>query len=522
MADGTSTSIKSVPNLRQLGLFGTPEPETPPEPHPGVRRFICGDRDGLMLGAEPLDAYLRSRGQGWVVDIAELIDGLDLSELEAGYPGGGRPAFHPRILLGLILYGMSKGSSSLRDLERLAIVDLGAWWICRGLQPDHTTLCRFVLRHVDRLGEAFFVQVMKNVMPRLNLSVSEVAGDGTVIESAASRFRTMTQEAAEKQAQELRDQNNPTATASAEDMEAVARVAAERGAKRAAKGIDGSTVRVAPSDPDAVLQKQKNGTIRPSYKPSVLATPQRLVLGLYLHASNEAEAIGPMIDQAETVLGGPVPTLLLDAGYFTEAVITLSLERDIDLLCPSGALDKTGEVTKQSREGKLIKSDFAYDEASDTYECPEGKVLAQVDQGVDRHGSRYRRYFAPAEACAKCPRRAECTSSKTGRSVKRYEIDDAKESMTEVLRQPAARARYNKRQGMVEPVFGDLRETQGLRRFRRRGRKKVRAEFVLHVVAYNLRRALRLGAAISVVTLWGRTQDGPWRPLIAWLAITRD
>jgi hypothetical protein len=72
----------------------------------------------------------------------------------------------------------------------------------------------------------------------------------------------------------------------------------------------------------------------------------------------------------------------------------------------------------------------------------------------------------------------------------RYQGEELKEAMAQVLSQPAARAKYQRRQAIVEPCFAELRERQGLKRFHRRGLKAVRAEFALHCIALNLKRAL--------------------------------
>ncbi len=70
------------------------------------------------------------------------------------------------------------------------------------------------------------------------------------------------------------------------------------------------------------------------------------------------------------------------------------------------------------------------------------------------------------------------------------------------MRQPRARKRFSQRQGIVEPVFSVLRGIQGLRRFRRRGLAGVQTEFALHVLAYNLGRAVayRLYFALCLAT----------------------
>jgi hypothetical protein len=104
----------------------------------------------------------------------------------------------------------------------------------------------------------------------------------------------------------------------------------------------------------------------------------------------------------------------------------------------------------------------------------------------------FRRYGGAP--CADCPARERCTKAKHGRTIKRYDGDEAKEALAHVMENPLARSEYRKRIGMVEPVFSSLREGQGLGRFRRRGLPKVRFEFALHAAAHNLGRALALKA----------------------------
>ena len=74
--------------------------------------------------------------------------------------------------------------------------------------------------------------------------------------------------------------------------------------------------------------------------------------------------------------------------------------------------------------------------------------------------------------------------------IERTRATELREGLAEVMAQPQARQRYHKRKGMVEPVFSHLRGQQGLNRFRRRGLAKVGLEFRLHIMAYNLARAV--------------------------------
>ena len=180
----------------------------------------------------------------------------------------------------------------------------------------------------------------------------------------------------------------------------------------------------------------------------------------------------------------------------------------------SGSCGTTGaaDVATAAPTDRRSKAAFRYDAAADAYVCPAGDLLRPRGRARDRHGATYQRYATPA--CATCAQRAACTTAAGGRTLRRYDGDELKEAMAAVLAQPAARRRYRQRQAIVEPIFAALRDRQGLVRFHRRGLPKVRAEFALHCLAYNLRQAGRLQARACVARFARRTADGAWCVLV--------
>jgi hypothetical protein len=91
----------------------------------------------------------------------------------------------------------------LRELEGLARRDVVAWWLCGGHQPDHSTIGKFIVLHSEVLTDEFFVTLVKHLVARMRLGPTLTAGDGTIIEAAACRFRLLRVEAAQQAAQEL-------------------------------------------------------------------------------------------------------------------------------------------------------------------------------------------------------------------------------------------------------------------------------------------------------------------------------
>jgi transposase len=457
--------------------------------------FLDAEPRELFVGSQRLNDYLREAGLGWVLRLGALLAEVDLSALSSRYRTSGRKAFHPRTLLGLIVYGILNRQWSLRELEGLARRDVGAWWLCGGHQPDHSTIGKFIVLHGEVLTEEFFVDLVKHLAARLKLGPALTAGDGTLIDAAASRFRLLWSEAAEQAAQEARE----TAWAAPDDAQlkrkaelanAAVQLGAERLARRRAHKGEAAEVKVSLIEPEAVHQRAKDKTRRLAYKPVVLANADGLIVGQRVEPSNEAAAIAPVVDQHRAVFGCAPPTLLLDGGFASNALWAALVGQGVDLLCPSGRTDAAGDWQKRSsRPGKFTKREFRYDPVRDVYRCPAGRELSFAYQERDALGRGYREYWAGRQ-CADCPLRNRCTDSARGRSLKRYDGEELREWMAELLDHPLARARYRRRKAIVEPCFAELRERQGLKRFHRRGLKAVRAEFALHCIAFNLKRAV--------------------------------
>ena len=451
--------------------------------------------EDIFIGDQPLRAYLRQSEMSWVIRLGKLIARSDLSGFISVYKATGRKAIHPRILLGLIVYGMLDGQWSLRDLEKLARRDVGAWWLCGGLQPDHSTIGKFICLHAELLTDRYFTSLTKMIVKALKLPKGDAAGDGTVIEACGSRWKSMKAEAVRQEAQRAREQaekmpEDVQVASKADELEQAAQVAAERQVQAESKGKGKQGVNICVTEPEAVVQPKKDKTHRASYKPSALVNEQRLIVGQSLHPSSETAVVKPMLGQHEEIFGSLPSRMLLDAGYSSFDVLGLAVALDLDLLCPSGNVEGKGRWQKGSRKGKFPKSDFLYDEQTDTYLCPAGERLSCQSFEQDAEGRKFHRYRG--KHCSGCVLRENCTESSRGRTVKRYEDDPLKEAMAEVLQHPKARRHYRKRAGMVEPVFSVLIHRQGLRRFHRRGLKQVRLEFALHCVAYNLGVAIRL------------------------------
>lgn len=465
----------------QLG-FGFAPPASTGEVGPALReeRFLSGAEGDFFVGEQGLAEYLAAHQQGWVVKLKVLVSEQDYSAFYGRYKDeGGRRPIHPRVLLGLIVYGITQGKWSLRELERLALMDLGAMWMSGRVQPDHSTIGKFIQLHEQLLSEQFFTALVKQLVGKLHLSAGTVGLDGTVIAAAASHYRMLRAEALREAA----------LSAQAE------RMLVERQAARELAGRAGAATLLAPQEPEAVVQPTKHGPLRPSYKPSALRHESGLVIAQAVHASSETAVVTGLLQQHRAVFAVEPRRLLGDAGYHTLEMLSEFAAREIDALLPAGRTYAQQPGEKPQAKRKLPKSAFRYEAEADVYHCPGQRLLARAGGDRDRHGRRYMRYRGDCRGCAL---RDHCTKSKTGRMLKRYAGEELKEAMAAVLQQPAARRQLRRRGALIEPLWADLRERQRLTRFHRRGLAKVKLEFALHCAAYNLRK-VAVGAGLALL-----------------------
>ena len=476
--------------------------------------FLDAESHELFVGAQRLEAYLDDNGLGWVVRLAALLKELDYSAFARAYQPTGRRALHPRVMLGLVVYGILSRQWSLRELESLARRDVGAWWICGGHQPDHSTIGKFIQLHAELLSEEFFVGLVKSLIGKLRLAPGIVAGDGTVIEAAASHYRSLRAEAViesgrEAQAASAASPHDAELARRAALAQHAAALAEERSYTRGRHGFPGGVV-LSPLEPEAVVQPRKDGVRRPSYKPTAMVHEAGLIVGQHVDPSSERVSVKPMLEQHTAAFGGIPATVLLDAGFASLAVLGLMMESEIDVLCPTGrAVGEEDWQRRDSHRGMFSKQAFRYLPEQDVYRCPACRELRPGWRSIDRFGRRYRVYLA--DSCDSCQLRDQCTTSSHGRMVRRYQGDDLKDLMAAVLSHPAARAKYRRRHAIVEPCFAQLRERQGLRRFHRRGLAAVRVEFALHCIAFNLKKAV--GPLFQLLVLLVRLPKQPRRVL---------
>jgi len=166
------------------------------------QNFVTAERDQLFLLPPDARDWLPGRHLAWAV--LEAAGELDLAAFTGWYraDGQGRPAYHPRLMAGLVMYCYCKGIRSSRAIEMATWDDVGARVICGNCHPDHATVHRFVTRHEGPV-KGLLVQSLVACAKQGLVSVDVVAGDGTKVKASASMAANATGEQLEIEIAEL-------------------------------------------------------------------------------------------------------------------------------------------------------------------------------------------------------------------------------------------------------------------------------------------------------------------------------
>ncbi len=435
------------------------------------------------------------------------VESLDLEQMGFKNAGGeltaGQPAYHPKMLLKLYLYGYINRVRSSRRLAVECQRNLEVIWLVEGQKPSHMVIAGFRkdnLEAVKRVNKDF-VQVCQ----ALDLFGGElVAIDGTFMQGSVNKGHIYTVERLKRameqleasitrylQALEQADQQEGAAPAKTEDLAKKLVRLRERQQKHQAQLAEleaSGETQIAEVDADArLLSKRGQGTIAGyNVRAAVDSKHQLIVVGEVVQDGNDEQQLAPMSQAAKAELGVAQLTTVEDAGYFNAQQIKTCEEQGITPYVPEP--DKQAQ-TRQA--GRFTRDDFSYEAQSDVYRCPQGQVL-KFSSSQHKGSKGMRLYRSSVPVCATCPLKQQCLPKKAAwRTLSRWEH----EAIIEAHRARMAKdgpERMRQRAAICEHIFGTLKLWCGWTHFLLRGLAKVRAELSLLMLAYNFKRVLNL------------------------------
>jgi len=439
--------------------------------------------------------------------IRDFVESLDLKLIGFNLPEGadGRPPYSVDMLLKVWLYGYMNKIRSSRKLEAACSESLSLIWLTGAHYPDHNTLWRFWSVNTAALREVFR-QVVYVALKADLVGLVLHAVDGTKIGAAVSKKNLWRRKALNQLLAEL-DASIEEVMKQVEETEGI-----EQGEFRLPVEIQDSVKRrekikealaeldkidrdyLQPHDPDARMMKSGDYLCL-AYNAQVAVDSESGLIVAETVVNDEADnrQLVSMVEAAKSNLGAQALETIADAGYYSPGQLAEAEAKGLTVMVsmPLGPDKRWGKMEFQ-------KSNFTYDGKRDVYLCPLGKDLTYDKTTKESHG----RYLIRLYRChgyKECPRRYECSCRRWGRYIERGEYEAAIEHQRAKQCEPFKRELLRKRKSIVEHVFAQIKEHQGLRRFNSRGLENVRAQWSMVCTALNLSKLCKHWAAGALV-----------------------
>jgi transposase len=401
--------------------------------------------------------------------VSDVVDQLDLSAMHAVYGAEqrGQPPYDPRMMTKLLVYGYCVGVFSARKIQQRVSEDIAFRVLAAGNEPDFRTISDFRKIHLKTL-EGFFEQVLHIALEAEVMKIGRVALDGTKIKANASKHKAMSYERMQEQQKAIRAQVKALlAQAEAADaeedarygkdrrgdelpeelqrretrlqrireakqaLEQRAREQAEADGKRAEEAKPESKAQYNFTDPESRIMKSSEGFVQAYNAQAAVEPDWQLIVGQGVtQAPNDKEQVQPMVEAVEEQSGQRPEELVADSGYCSE---------------------KNLEYLESGAE-------------------PNQRIEAYLATGRQKHG----------EVGKRCPRGP---LPKGATRVDR---------MRRKLQTKVGAAIYAARKAIVEPVFGQIKQARGFRRFSVRGLAQVRSEWALVCATHNILKMYRI------------------------------
>ena len=452
-----------------------------------MNHFRPIDRETGFLMPPSVDEWLRERHLARLV--VEMIAGLDLRAMTGCYRGSGEAPYHPRLLLGILVYGYATGVFSSRKLERATYDSVAFRFVAANEHPDHDTIAVFRRRFLSQI-EALFVQVLVLAREMGVLKLGTVALDGTKVHANASRHSALSYEHAGKIEAQLK----------AEVADLMARAeAADR-----ADAPDGMSI------PDELARREERLARIAQARATIEARAKER------HAREQKEHDAKMAQRAAKTAatgkkpGGPVPKPPAE-GPAPGDQINLTDPDSRIMQTPGGGFDQCYNAQAVVAAGSLLVV------AANVVQAPTDKQqlqpmldkLAALPEVLGKPGMLLADtgYFSQAnvEACAAAgidPLIASARQNHYPSLAERFApappppLDPTPvEAMAHRMKTPEGKRLYGLRKQTPEPVFGIIKSVLGFRQFLLRGIDGARGEWSLVTMAWNMKRMFTLAGA---------------------------
>ena len=449
----------------------------------------------------------------------------------------GRWAYDPKILLKIVLFGYSRGLISSRKIERACRENVTFMSLCCGEQPDHSTIAAFVssmkggilplFRDVllvceeeGLLGGTFFAldgcKLPSNASRKGSGTIGELNRKKEKIEN---KVKGLLEEQVEVDKEDDNDEKTGGSSGISKREKQVERL--QKQADRIEKflkdngpkmGKQGREIKSNMTDNESATMVTSHGTIQGYNGQAMVDSKNQVIVhGEAFGDGQDHYHVPPMLDgakenmesigQREDYFEGKI--LTADSLYHSPTNLKKCKDEKLDAYIPDKDFRKRDPRLNTKGQGRPKKKrfrleDFRYNEATDEYICPEGKILKLEAKKVELDGVIYRRYVADGTDCQGCELKSRCIIHKNGKRKHLYvpigsSLDNLTKPMIEKIDSEKGRKIYPQRIAIVEPVFANVRTHKRMDHFTMRGKIKVNIQWVLYCMIHNIEKIVNYG-----------------------------
>lgn len=477
--------------------------------------------------------------------VNEVVEQMDISNLINLYEGGGTSAYHPRMLLKVLLYAYCMKIYTGRKIARALGQDIHFFWLSGMNRPDFRTINNFRSSKAKEVIEVLFSSMLLFLMEHNYIKMEHYFCDGSPFIADANKHKMVWKknaerykESAEQKCQELLKEIDALNTS--EDLtygnknleefgsqpidrqvmanqidqlndkiKKISNKKSKRKAQSLSKQLVQTKERIAKyeqqlriagsrggynvTDQDASAMMMKNKVeVLPAY--NVLAgCEDQFITGISLHQNtNDGTCFKNHLEQISIQQPLPVGNIVADSIFGTEENYELLKAKGINNYLKFAQFHS--EQKKSHVNNPFLRDNFLYDPVTDSYTCPNQQQLTfhnSYKQVQKRTGylSELKEY--KSSNCSGCPFYEHCCKStqEHNRTVRvNQRLEEHKQQARDNLNSIKGLQLRKRRSIEIESCFGDIKHNMGFRRFHLRGLKKVTAEFTLVAMAHNLRK----------------------------------
>ena len=472
--------------------------------------------------------------------VNQVIESLDLHQLYDNYKKLGPSSYNPKMLLKGIVFAYLNNIYSSRRIENEIKSNIYYIWLCGNSEPDHNTINRFRGKILSEYLKDIFKQIVIMLSDNGVINLKQIYVDGTKIEANANKYTFVwgksvaknkakmlekidelwayAQEVAKEEMKDTHkiEYKNVSAEVIAETVQKIEEalkdkevskeikkklnIAKKEYPKRLAEyeakeKILGSRNSYSKTDKDATFMRMKddkmnNRELKAAYNVQISSNNQYILNYDIYQNPGDTQTLLPHLESYEKLYSERPTEIVADSAYGSEQNYEYLTKNGIESYVKYNYFHQELKGIRQKKY-PFLADYLHYNENEDCYACPIGQKMENIGTRKEKNESGYEQTITryQAESCTGCPLRGVCHKSKGDRIIEiNKQLRKYKQKARENLLSEEGIRKRKQRSVDVEPVFGNIKQNKGFRRFTMRGIKKVATEFGLLAISHNLKK----------------------------------